>query len=122
MPIIDVELVCVSQKAFNAVSAQSLAQAAARVFGTAPARTWVRKRFLPSKDYAENDCVLADDSLPVFVSVLLAHALSESEREIQIAALTEAIAKCVQRPTDHVHVEYAPPARGRLAFGGQLVK
>ena len=40
----------------------------------------------------------------------------------EIMELASAIAKITGRPVSCVHVEYAPAARGRLGFGGQLVE
>lgn len=34
-------------------------------------------------------------------------------------SLTEAVASACDRPSQGVHVIYEPPARGRIAFGGQ---
>jgi hypothetical protein len=37
-----------------------------------------------------------------------------------IAKLTQVISEATGRPVDRVHIEYAPSAVGRVAFGGKL--
>jgi hypothetical protein len=72
LTIVDVELVCVSERERPLVSASALASALGAVFGSSPGRTWVRVRFLSSSAYAENDCAVSPEQLPVFVTVLQA--------------------------------------------------
>jgi hypothetical protein len=121
MPILDLEIVGASDDA-TAVSAQPFADAAAAVFGSPPGRTWVRLRRLDRACYAENGCTLADDELPVFVTVLHAHPPAGGALGAEVRALTQAIAAASGRPAERVHVQYAPPAAGRQAFGGRLVE
>ena len=59
---------------------------------------------------------------PVFATVLRAHLPSGDELAAEAAALTTTIAACVGRPFERVHVQYAPAAAGRQAFGGVLVR
>ena len=122
MPIIDIELVCASDRQFASVSAQSLADAIADILGTPPGRTWTRLRKLDAASYAENHVALDPERLPVFVTVLHAHPPEDKQRAAEVAALTEAVARQVGRPADRVHVRYAPAAAGRQAFGGRLVE
>ena len=123
MPIVDIEQVHGGERAGTpAASAAALADALGAVFGSAPGRTWVRLRGLPAGDYAENDGPLDAGDLPVFVTVLLAHwpvgeALARQARQI-----TEAVAGCLGIAAERVHVQYAPEAAGRQAFGGRLVE
>ena len=125
MPIIDVELVCQSEAQFCAVSTTVLADALGIALGTVAGRTWVRKRFLGVDAYAENQVpvvanVLAD--LPVFVTILLSHPPAGNERVVEVNTITKVVAACVGRSPDRVHVQYAPAAAGRQAFGGKLVQ
>jgi len=39
----------------------------------------------------------------------------------EVAAVTQAVAHCVARPLERVHVQYAAPGAGRQAFGGRWV-
>lgn len=121
MPIIDVELVCASVQDAPDVSAAALASALGAVFGSMPGRTWVRVRFLPSSGYAENECQISAEQLPAFVTVLQAHwPVGEAMAE-QVHQVTQAVASCLSVPLERVHVQYAPEAAGRQAFGGKLV-
>ena len=125
MPIIDVELVCQTEAQFCAVSASALADALGTALGSVAGRTWVRKRYLDINAYAENQVSVADKTaadLPVFVTVLLSRPPTGSERDIEVKTITAVVAACVGRSPDRVHVQYAPAAAGRQAFGGQLVQ
>ena len=122
MPIIDVELVCESEAEFARTSARALADAVGHALGTEPGHTWVRLRFLASAGYAENQATLESAELPVFVTVLHAHPPIGEALVTEAMALTLAVAQCVVRAPERVHVQYAPPAAGRQAFGGKLVR
>ena len=125
MPIIDVELVCQSEAQFCAVSASALADALGTALGSVAGRTWVRKRYLGSDAYAENQVSVADKTaaeLPVFVTVLLSHPPAGAARDVEVKLITAVVAACVGRSAARVHVQYAPAAAGRQAFGGQLVQ
>ena len=122
MPIIDIELVCASEAQFRAVSASELADALGDLLGCAPGRAWIRLRCLGSDCYAENRAQLAPAELPVFVTVLLATLPPPAEVAAQLEALTRAVAAVVRRPAERVHVQVAPAAAGRQAFGGRLVR
>ena len=121
MPIVDVELVCVSEQEAPPISAAALASALGSVFGSSPGRTWVRVRFLPSSAYAENECELSAEQLPAFVTVLHAHWPVGEALARQVQQVTQAVAGCLSLPPERVHVQYAPEAAGRQAFGGNLV-
>jgi phenylpyruvate tautomerase PptA (4-oxalocrotonate tautomerase family) len=120
MPILDIEPVL--PDGVPAPSAQTLADAAGRVFGTAPGRTWVRVRPLAASAYAENGAAVAADALPVFVTVLHAHAPHGDALVLQVQALTTALADVLGIAPQRVHVQLAPAGAGRQAFGGTLVR
>ena len=125
MPIVDIELVCQSEAAFRTVSASALADALGNALGTAAGRTWVRLRYLDRQAYAENLVSFAAmniDDLPVFVTVLAAHSPAMPALRDEVLKITEVVATCVGRSSQRVHVQYAPPAAGRQAFGGTLVE
>lgn len=119
MPIVDVEVVAAAASAN--VSAQKLADALGQVFGTPPGRTWVRVRMLADCDYAENQATIDAEALPVFVTVLHLRPPEGERRAYEVRALTSAVAACLARSPERVHVQYAPGAAGRQAFGGTLV-
>ena len=120
MPIMQVEIVGKSPSG-PGNPAGRIADAAAKVFRTAPGGTWVRLRFIPLKDYAENGAP-PGDIRPVFVRVLKAKAAAPEELRKEAKALAEAVGKACGRPAGNVHIIYDPPAAGRIAFGGVLLK
>jgi hypothetical protein len=122
MPIVDGELVCESEADFAKASTRALADALGHSFGSEPGHTWVRLRFLSATAYAENQSAVAGAELPVFVTV--AHAqppLGEALAVEAMLLITQAVAQCLGRAPERVHVLYAPAAAGRQAFGGHLV-
>jgi hypothetical protein len=121
MPIVDVELVCVSEQEPPPISASALASALGAVFGSPPGSTWVRVRFMSSSAYAENECEVSPEQLPVFVTILRAHLPACQALTQEVLQVTLAVASCLSRPSERVHIQYAPEAAGRQAFGGNLV-
>jgi len=122
MPIVTVEVVVDLDRTLNLDLAQSLANAIGRALASPPGQTWVRLNVLGRNAYAENECVVNADALPVFVTVLKRQVPLGAELLAEVAALTQAIAQVVARPVECVHVEYAAAAVDRLAFGGKLVQ
>jgi phenylpyruvate tautomerase PptA (4-oxalocrotonate tautomerase family) len=122
MPIVTVEVVVEAGGSIAPDLARALANGVGRVFGSPPGQTWVRLHTLDKTRYAENDSSLEASELPVFVTVLKREPLSGHALETEVASLTEAIARAVGRPPASVHLEYAPEAVSRLAFGGKLVR
>ena len=122
MPIVDIELVCQSDAEFSAISARALADALGRAMASEAGHTWVRLHLLGSQAYAENDVSVDTADLPVFVTVLQAKLPAFPELAAEVKAITEAVAACVGRSLERVHVQYAPAAAGRQAFGGRLVE
>ena len=122
MPILDIEIVASdSSRGLPAELTQTLAEAAAQVFDSPPGSVWVKLRIIPSEEYAENGG-LPKDVYPVFVTVLKSRVQKGSELEVEIAQLTEAIARVLKRPKTNVHIFYQPDGAGRVAFGGKLVE
>ena len=122
MPIVDVELVCNSNDDLGSVSSRAIADAIGRVFGSPPGRTWVRLRFFDGAYYAENDVPVSKTEWPVFVTVLHARPPVAAALAAEVSDLTKTVAKLTGRPAERVHVQYAPAAVGRQAFGGKLVQ
>lgn len=121
MPIVDIQLVCPHGTDVPPVPAQALADALGRVWGSPPGRTWVRVQQLSSASYAENGAPVDDAGLPVFVTVLHAHPPQGEALATEALGVSMAVAECLGRPIERVHVQYAPPGAGRQAFGGRLV-
>jgi phenylpyruvate tautomerase PptA (4-oxalocrotonate tautomerase family) len=123
MPILDIECVLpAGSTAALAGAAQRLADTAGRALGSKPGHTWVRLRMLDATAYAENDATLDADGLPVFVTVLHAHVPQGAALTAQVNALTQAVAESLGVDAQRVHVQMAPAAAGRQAFGGRLVE
>lgn len=123
MPIIDIELVCKSEAEFHAVSARILADALGHALNSAAGRTWVRMRYLDHRAYAENETEAKHATdLPVFVTILKAHPPAMQALSEEVLKITEVVAACVGCSPQRVHVQYAPAAAGRQAFGGKLVE
>jgi phenylpyruvate tautomerase PptA (4-oxalocrotonate tautomerase family) len=120
MPIVDVEIVG-DDTASGPLLPTALADVLGGIFGTAPGRTWVRIRRLPASAYAENGVEVTSVGLPVFVTVLHARPPEGDARAAEVLAVTRAVADWARRDPQRVHVQYAPAAAGRQAFGGTLV-
>lgn len=122
MPIVTVELVVDPDHALEPGLAQSLANAIGHSLDSPLGETWVRLYSLDRIAYAENGGVVDAGDLPVFVTVLKRHVTPGAELQAEVGLLAAAIAKVVGRPVASVHIEYAPAAVNRLAFGGKLVQ
>lgn len=120
MPIVDVQVVVVEGTSVPDGTAKALADQLATVFASSPGRVWVRLALLPAGCYAENDA--SATVLPVFLRVLLADLPPPELLSVQSKAIAGAVAACLNRRPELVHVEYAPAGRGRVAFGGQLLR
>lgn len=116
MPILTLD--CADPRLADPALARPLADAAAGILGCPPGECWLRLRRLAA--YAENGC--ADPPRPVFVELLRAELPDRETLEQETAALTAALAGVLGIEPELVHVIHAPPASGRAAFGGRLVK
>ena len=121
MPIVTVEVVA-GAGALAKGLAQSLADAIGGALKSPPGQTWVRVRAIAREQYAENEARLDSAQLPVFVTLLKRQNQHLGELELEVTAVTSAVAQVIGRPAGCVHIEYAPAAAGRLAFGGVLVQ
>jgi phenylpyruvate tautomerase PptA (4-oxalocrotonate tautomerase family) len=120
MPIVHVRMVIEDGRFPPKGTARALSEALANVFLAPPGRVWVQLECIPEDHYAENGS--SERAQPVFVQVLLADLPPPPELEQQAAALAAAVARVAERSPEHVHIEYAPPGRGRVAFGGVLLQ
>ncbi len=117
MPILEVEIVGAPE------TSDGLAARIAVAAGEAldkPGGTWVRLRRLEPADYAESDGGPPAGVAPVFVRVL--ERAAPDDLDARVERLTDAVAAACGRPAENVHVLYEPPAAGRMAFGGRLVR
>ena len=115
VPIVDVEVV---GSIDHLGLAQQLAETVGAALASPPGGTWVRLRTLDAESYAED----ADDQpepLPVFVTIL-ARRLPDDLEHVT-SRLTHSLAPLLDRPPNRIHIEWSPPAAGRLFFGGHLV-
>ena len=103
-------------------SGQAIGLALGVIFGSGVASTWVRARGLPSAAYAENDDPAPAGRDAVFVSIAKRVNPEPAVLEMEVARVTEAVAAVCGRPRERVHVCYAPPLAGRIAYGGRLVR
>ncbi len=122
MPILDVQLIGAVPEDLRADLARRIADAAAEVLRTRPQGTWVKLHFIASDAYAENAGGPPPGAQPVIASVLMADRPPGEELASQSVRLTAAIARACGRPAENVHLIYEPCARGRIAFGGQLLE
>jgi phenylpyruvate tautomerase PptA (4-oxalocrotonate tautomerase family) len=122
VPILEVEIVLRPRETLPADLAAQLADRAAAALGSQPGGTWVKLRTLAPEQYAEGGGGPPEGVFPVFVSVLKTDLPSPDQLAAEIANLTEAIARACGRRPENVHILYQPPARGRIAFGGRLLR
>ena len=118
MPILEIEIVLRPDEELTDDLPQLLADRLGDVFRSQPGETWLKLRPLPGHHYTENEST--DDIYPVFVTVLKGQRPSIDEMQIEVTALTTAVADICQRPFENVHIIYQPDALGRIAFGGKI--
>ena len=121
MPLVALRIVLAPGMSISEGLAQRVADKLGSVLGCAQGHLWVRVTTLSSQSYAENMVSLNQSDLPVFVTLLHADLPTVHERSVEVLRVSQAVAQCVGRPVEQVHVEYAAPGRGRLAFGGNLL-
>ena len=122
MPLVTVELVVVEGGLVPRGLARAIADAVGRTLESPPGQTWVRVRTVGLDQYAENQTALDPAQLPVFVTLLQREVREGAALAAEAQAVTRAVAIAVGRPAECVHVEFAPAAAGRQAFGGKLVR
>jgi phenylpyruvate tautomerase PptA (4-oxalocrotonate tautomerase family) len=122
MPIIDIEAIGGEQHAVPNQVLRKTADALGDALGMAPGKVWLRLRVLPKEAYAESGTDAERTPEAVFVRVLRSRVPQGPDLEREIVAVTKVVANCLGKPEVNVHVEYAPPGLGRIAFGGRLSK
>jgi phenylpyruvate tautomerase PptA (4-oxalocrotonate tautomerase family) len=122
MPILEVQVIGrVAASARKNLPAR-LADVAATVLRTEPFNTWVLLKMELGSAYAENGGGPPKGVRPVIVRLLKRELPTNRALKVEVQALTKAIALVCRRPVQNVHIIYEPPARGRVAFGGELVE
>lgn len=101
---------------------RALADRLGECFGTEPGRTWVTLERRAPGQYAENDAPLEPEDLPTLVDVLHADGRTSDHARAEARSIAAAVADVLGRPSERVHVVYAPSGRGRVAFGGVLLE
>ena len=122
MPILDIEIVGEPRLVFRRDLTERIAKAAATALRSRPRGTWVKLRVITPDDYAENEMDRSEFVRPVFVRLLLADPPDGEQLRSQSQALARAIGAACERAPENVHILYEPPARGRIAFGGELLE
>ena len=101
---------------------QTLADELGVYFDSEPSGTWVEVEYLPVEQYVENRLELPEDMKPTLVYVLRHDLPSEEEVAREAMDLARLVSKRLQRPRRNTHIFYEPPGKGRIAFGGRLVR
>ncbi len=130
MPVLEVELIGEVASETRRGLAARIAESVAAVLKAEPQSVWVRLRFTPSTDYAENSVPapgvsVAQDALsaqPIFVKVVQRAWPSKDAMKREARGLAAAIGDACHRQTEDVHIIYEPPGAGRVAFGGSMVE
>ena len=119
MPILEIQFVGEIPKVPNL--AQEVADAAGEILMAQKGGTWVKLSCLPANQYAESGG-LEEGVSPVFCTILRRQLPSTEVLAEQVARLSLEISRLSQRPKEHIHILHLPEARGRMAFGGTLVR
>ncbi len=101
---------------------QTLANELGIFFESEPSGTWVEVEYLPVEQYAENRFELPADMKTTLVYVLKHQLPTEEEVAREALDLARIVSKRLQRPRRNTHIFYEPPGKGRIAFGGRLVR
>ena len=123
MPIIRLKLVVRNDdERLGKEKLQTLADELGVYFDTEPSGTWVEVEYLPVEQYAENRFELPEETKTTLVYVLKHHLPAEEEVAQEAMDLARIVSKRLQRPRRNTHIFYEPPGKGRIAFGGRLVR
>ncbi len=100
--------------------AHAIADAVGAALGSRPGTVWVTLQVVPETMYAENGQTEA--VCPVFLKVTHAELPNLATLSEQAKSLANAVGAALGRSPGLVHIEYAPQGKGRIAFGGSLLK
>ena len=121
MPIVEVEIVLRPGETLCDDLAQELADGLGEAMNTASGSTWVKVEGLTRNRYAESGG-MADDIFPVFVTILKSSLPELEERSVETERVTVCVSRICGRSPENVHIIYLPEGKGRVAFGGDLVR
>jgi phenylpyruvate tautomerase PptA (4-oxalocrotonate tautomerase family) len=121
MPIFDIEIATRHGETVAPALAADLSDALGAVLDAAPGKVWVRLRTLPPESYAENGSA-GDHPFPVFVTLTASAPPQGEHLDHVVQQVTEAVAHLTDRAPENVHLLIQPAARGRIAFGGKVVR
>ena len=121
MPIVEIEIVLKPGEAISSEMASELADQLGKIFDSPWNGTWVKVQGIPELQYAENGGK-EDGVYPAFVRLLKSRRPDTEEMQREVELITGAVAQICKRPSSLVHVIYEPEAKGRVAFGGKIVK
>jgi phenylpyruvate tautomerase PptA (4-oxalocrotonate tautomerase family) len=121
MPIVDIQLALRPGEKIAAGLAQSIANELGTVLHVHSGSLWVRLHELAPGNYAENS-TLGETPAPVFVTWLENERPSGVALTTRITTITTTIARLTARAPEHVHLLFEASARGRIAFGGELLE
>ena len=118
MPIFHVELYDDARP--DPALPKQLADALGALFDAAPGHVWVRTSSCAPDQYAEN----GGGEVPrwAFVRVILRALPDEDALATRAGEIARIVSTHTQRSLEDVHVYFDPPAGGRIAFGGELVR
>ena len=123
MPIVRLKLVVQHDaERLGRDTLQTLADEFGVFFDSEPSGTWVEVEYLPVEQYAENRRELSDAMNTTLVYVLKHHLPTEEDVAREAMDLARLVSKRLQRPRRNTHIFYEPPGKGRIAFGGRLVR
>ncbi len=123
MPIIRLKLVVQHDtERLEKNTLQTLADDLGEYFDSEPSGTWVEAEYVPVEQYAENRLELSEDTKPTLVYVLRHDLPAEEEVAREAMDLARIVSERLQRPRRSTHIIYEPPGKGRIAFGGRLVR
>lgn len=122
MAIVDIELVVQEGKDSYLSQEQTglIANTLGRIFETRPNRTWVRIRYLPDTQYAENEAPGGPAVLPTFITILKNRPPDATQIAGQMREIARQLAPILNRPAGSIHILYEASALGRLGIGGVL--
>ena len=121
MPIVQIEIILRPNEVVRKDLAAELAGELGKIFHSAKGETWVKVQWLLPEQYAEND-EPQGSIFPVFVSILKSTLPPPDKIQQEVDKLTHATAQICGRPTENVHVMYEPEGKGRVSFGGKMVR
>jgi phenylpyruvate tautomerase PptA (4-oxalocrotonate tautomerase family) len=121
MPIFEIEIVTRRGETLRDALAADLADGLGAVLDAAPGSVWVRLAAVDALRYAENG-MGAEHPFPVFVKLTASAPPEGAHLENRVAQITQVVSRLAGRPADNVHVLVDAAAKGRIAFGGKLVK